>query len=106
MGPIRLRVDWLGLLLWEKNGVLLAYYYYYIDGSIYRHIFKSTQSASGLKALKPAAIERYGLLNVLNLNHYPSTIYSFSTEVHLSFCTDMIWKEVLNVQVNGPFTQF
>ena len=32
------------------------YYYYYIDRRIYLNISKSTQSAAGLKVLKPAAM--------------------------------------------------
>ena len=52
-----------------------------LTGAFISNLSKSTQSAAGLNALKPAANRRYTSC----ANHYP-TISIYYTEVHLSSC--------------------
>ena len=64
-------------------------YYYYIDGRIYFNLSKLTQSAAGLKALKPAANGCYLMCKSL-----PSTLlFTFTVQKYiLSFCNYIIYE--------------
>ena len=59
-------------------------YYYYIDRRIYLNLSKSTQSAAGLKALKPAANGHYLICNSLpyyfHIILYRSTFFLLSAK--------------------------
>ena len=64
--------------------ILKQQYYYYFDTRIYLNLSKSTQSAVGLKALKPAANGHYLMCKSLPYYlHYRSTLILLSIKCML-----------------------